>query len=317
LNGGMKSKEELYDKIDPNAPKYQLEELKQMLEQRLKEQRSCHRGGNYWIGTEGTSVLGHGGFAEQGIRIGGESRYRSALQIANERAFRDFRQDNIIDTRQFQVALRKLRHYSSTVDAPKTELDIDGTIKETTENGGFLKLVFEKPRKNTVKLLLLFDSDGSMLRYSKLCSGLFQAVHKANHFSDLKVYYFHNCIYEHLYTSPHCIRGEWEDTEKVLNTLGSEYRVIFIGDGTMAPTELFKPGGNCRIGLYNELPGIYWLQRIRDKYPHHIWLNPIEESAWDHAYGHVTINAIREMFPMFELSLDGLEKGIKKLLVNR
>ncbi|MDI9493651.1 MAG: VWA domain-containing protein [Bacillota bacterium] len=317
LNGGMKSKEELYDKIDPNAPKYQLEELKQMLEQRLKEQRSCHRGGNYWIGTEGTSVLGHGGFAEQGIRIGGESRYRSALQIANERAFRDFRQDNIIDTRQFQVALRKLRHYSSTVDAPKTELDIDGTIKETTENGGFLKLVFEKPRKNTVKLLLLFDSDGSMLRYSKLCSGLFQAVHKANHFSDLKVYYFHNCIYEHLYTSPHCIRGEWEDTEKVLNTLGSEYRVIFIGDGAMAPTELFKPGGNCRIGLYNELPGIYWLQRIRDKYPHHIWLNPIEESAWDHAYGHVTINAIREMFPMFELSLDGLEKGIKKLLVNR
>ncbi|HQC81973.1 MAG TPA: VWA domain-containing protein [Bacillota bacterium] len=317
LNGGTKIKEELYDKIDPNAPKYQLEELKQMLEQRLKEQRSCHRGGNYWIGTEGTSVLGHGGFAEQGIRIGGESRYRSALQIANERAFRDFRQDNIIDTRQFQVALRKLRQYSTTVDAPKTELDIDGTIKETTENGGFLKLVFEKPRKNTVKLLLLFDSDGSMLKYSKLCSALFQAVHKANHFSDLKVYYFHNCIYEHLYTSLHCIRGEWENTEKALNTLGSEYRVIFIGDGAMAPTELFKPGGNCRIGLYNELPGIYWLQRIRDKYPHHIWLNPIEESAWDHAYGHVTINAIREMFPMFELSLDGLEKGIKKLLVNR
>lgn len=317
LNGGEKSKEELYDKIDPNAPRYQLEELKQMLEQRLEEQRSCHRGGNYWIGTGGTSVLGHGGYAEQGIRVGGESRYRSALQVANSRAFRDFRQDNIIDTRQFQVALRKLRQYSATVEAQRTELDVDGTIRETTDNGGFLKLVFEKPRKNTVKLLLLFDSDGSMLRYSKLCSALFQAVHKANHFSDLKVYYFHNCIYEHLYTTPYCIRGEWESTEKILNTLGSEYRVIFIGDGAMSPTELLRPGGNCIIGLYNELPGIYWLQRIRDKYPHHIWLNPIEESDWDYAFGHMTIGAIRELFPMYELSLEGIEKGIKKLLVNR
>ncbi len=156
-----------------------------------------------------------------------------------------------------------------------------------------------------------------MLRYSRLCSALFQAVHKANHFSDLKVYYFHNCVYEHLYTTPHCIRGEWEDTDKVLNTLGSEYRVILIGDGAMSPTELLRPGGNCRIGLYNELPGIYWLQKIRDKYPHHIWLNPIEESDWEHVFGHITIRAIRELFPMYELSLDGIQKGIKKLLVNR
>ncbi len=317
LSGGEKSKEELYDKIDPNAPLHEMEQLVEMLEQRLQEQRSCHRGGNYWIGTGGTSVLGHGGFSDQGIRVGGESRYRSALKVANQRAFRDFRQDNIIDTRQFQVALRKLRQYSATVESPKTELDIDATIRETTEAGGFLRLVFEKPRKNTVKLLLLFDSDGSMLRYSRLCSALFQAAHKANHFSDLKVYYYHNCIYEHLYTTPSCIRGEWESTEKVMNTLGSEYRVILIGDGAMAPEELLRPGGNCIIGLYNEQPGVYWLKRIREKYPHHIWLNPIEEEDWGSAFGHMTISAIRELFPMYELSLEGIEKGIKKLLVNR
>ncbi len=317
LDGNGKSREDLYDKIDPTAPVYEQEELKRMLEERLQEQRSSHSGGNYWIGTGGTSVLGHGGFAKQGIRVSGEGRYRSALQVASERSFRDFRQDNIIDTRQFQIALRKLRQYSAAMDAPRTVLDIDETIKETTNNGGFLKLVYEKPRKNTVKLLLLFDSDGSMLRYSRLCSALFQAVHKANHFSDLKVYYFHNCIYEHLYTTPYCIRGEWENTEKVLNTLGSEYRVILIGDGAMAPMELYRPGGNCIIGLYNELPGIYWLERIKDKYPYHIWLNPIEEYDWDHVFGHATISAIRELFPMFELSLDGIEKGIKRLLVSR
>lgn len=168
-----------------------------------------------------------------------------------------------------------------------------------------------------MKLLLLFDSDGSMLRYSRLCSTLFQAVHKANHFSDLKVYYFHNCIYENLYTTPQCSRGDWESTEKIFNTLGSEYRVILIGDGAMAPSELTRPGGNTIIGLYNEQPGIYWLKRVREKYPHHIWLNPIEEADWESIYGHVTISMIREIFPMFELSIDGIEKGIKKLLVNR
>lgn len=317
LNGGDKTKDELYDKIDPNARKLELEELQAMLEARLKEQRSCHRGGNYWIGTGGTSVLGHGGFAEQGVRVGGESRYHSALQVARQRDFRDFREDNILDTRQFQVAFRKLRQYSASIEAPKDELDIDGTIQATSDNGGFLKLVFDKPRKNTVKLLLLFDSDGSMLRYSRLCSALFQAVNKSNHFSDLKVYYFHNCIYEHLYKEPNCRRGDWVNTEWVLANLGSEYRVIFVGDGAMAPPELYRQGGNCIIGLYNDVPGIDWLKRIKDRYPHNIWLNPIPERSWHDIFGHQTVEALEEMFPMYELSLDGIERGVKKLLVNR
>ncbi|MDD2216066.1 MAG: VWA containing CoxE family protein, partial [Eubacteriales bacterium] len=168
LNGGEKTKEDLLDKIDPNDPEYQLDELKEMLAKRLEEQKGRHRGGNYWIGTGGTSVLGHGGFGEQGLRIGGEGRYRSALQVAGQRDFRDFRNDYILDTRQFQMAFRRLRQYSSLMEAPKTELDVDATIKETTDNGGLLRLVFDKPRKNTIKLILLFDSDGSMLKYSRL-----------------------------------------------------------------------------------------------------------------------------------------------------
>ncbi len=317
LVGGEKSKEDLYDKIDPNGPQYQLEQLKKMLEERLGEQKARHRGGNYWIGAGGTSVLGHGGYSDQGIRIGGEGRYGTALSVANKRSFRDFRQDSIIDMRQFQMALRKLRHFSATLEAPKSELDVDATIKETSKQGGFLRLAYEKPRKNTLKLLLLFDSDGSMLRYSRLCNLLFQAVHKANHFSDLKVYYFHNCIYEHLYTSPQCRRGEWTSTVNMFNSLASDYRLILVGDGTMAQSELTMPGGNTILGLYNKEPGIYWLEKIRDRYPHHIWLNPIKENNWDKVYGNATIRIIREIFPMYELSLDGMEKGIKKLLVNR
>lgn len=295
----------------------ELEELQKRLKERIEEQKEKHDGGNYWIGTGGTSTMGYNGYHERGIRVGGEGRHKNAVQIAGERNFKDFRQDNILDTRQFQMAFRKLRQFSSRLDGAKTELDIEGTIDETCENAGNLKLVWERPRKNTVKLLLLFDSDGSMMPYSRLCSQLFQAVNKSNHFKDLKVYYFHNCIYENLYTDPYCRRGQWIDTEWVLSNLSSEYKVIFVGDGTMAPSELMSKGGNCYVGLYNEIPGIEWLKRFKKKYPKHIWLNPIPEQEWEYIYGSKTIMKIRELFPMYELTIDGLEAGIKKLLVSK
>ena len=295
----------------------ELAELQKRFKERIEEQKEKHDGGNYWIGTGGTSTMGYNGYHERGIRVGGEGRHKTAVQIAGERNFRDFRQDNILDIRQFQMAFRKLRQFSSRIDGAKTELDIEATIDETCDNAGNLKLVWERPRKNTVKLLLLFDSDGSMMPYSRLCSQLFQAVNKSNHFKDLKVYYFHNCIYEHLYTDPHCRRGQWVDTEWVLSNLSSEYKVIFVGDGTMAPSELMSKGGNCYIGLYNEIPGIDWLKRFKNKYPKHVWLNPIYEEEWENTYGSKTIMKLGELFPMFELTLDGLEAGIKKLLVSK
>jgi len=295
----------------------ELEELQKRLRERIAEQKERHDGGNYWIGTGGTSTMGHSGYHQRGIRVGGGGRHRNAVQVAGERNFKDFRQDNILDIRQFQMAFRKLRQYSSRLDGAKTELDIEGTIDETCENAGHLKLVWERPRKNTVKLLLLFDSDGSMMPYSRLCSRLFQAVSKSNHFKDLKVYYFHNCIYEHLYTTPHCRRGEWVETEWVLKNLNSEYKVIFIGDATMAPSELLSKGGNCFVGLYNEIPGIEWLTRFKNKYSKSIWLNPIPEREWEWTYGSRTLLMVKELFPMYELTVDGLEAGIKKLLVSR
>ncbi|MDD4122213.1 MAG: VWA domain-containing protein [Eubacteriales bacterium] len=316
LNSDIRTRD-INDKVMFDSFVLELEELQKRLQERIAEQKERHDGGNYWIGTGGTSTMGNSGFNERGIRVGGDGRHKNAVQVAGERNFKDFRQDNILNIRQFQMALRKLRQFSSRLDGAKTELDIDATIDETCEHAGNLHIVWEKPRKNTVKLLLLFDSDGSMMPYSTLCNQLFQAVSKSNHFKDLKVYYFHNCIYEHLYTSPYCIRGEWIDTEWVLSNLSSEYKVIFIGDAAMAPSELMSRGGNCYVGLYNEMPGIEWLMRFKKKYPKHIWLNPIPESEWEYTYGYITIEKIKEIFPMFELTIDGLDAGIKKLLVSR
>jgi len=201
------------------------------------------------------------------------------------------------------------------MEGDRTVLDIDKTVDETCDSGGMLKIVYDKPRKNTVKLLLLIDSDGSMMPYSQLCNRLFQAASKSNHFKDLKVYYFHNCIYDYLYTTPLCRRGEWVDTNWVLSNLNSEYKVIFVGDAAMAPFELFRRGGNNVIGLFNEEPGIDWLNKFKKRYKKQIWLNPIESRYWENLYGRETLHEIGEIFPMFELTLDGLERGIKKLLV--
>lgn len=293
----------------------ELDELLKMFEERIEEQKEKHDGGNYWIGTGGTSTMGHGGYNSQGIRTGGTGRHKSAVQVAGDRKFQDFRQDTIMDLRQFQMAFRKLRQYSARVEGQKTELDIDKTVDQTCDNAGMLSLVFDKPRKNTVKVLLLIDSDGSMLPYSRMCNQLFQAVSKSSHFKDLKVYYFHNCIYDNLYTTPMCRRGEWVDTEWVLGNLDSEYKVIFVGDAAMAPSELYRKGGNSVIGLNNQELGIDWLQKFNRRYKKKIWLNPLEESSWEWTYGAQTIVALGEVFPMFELTIDGLEAGIKKLLV--
>ena len=308
--------ERLMEDMPDWAKEYDLETLRQMFRDRLEEQKEKHDGGNYWIGTGGTSPFGHGGYNPAGIRVGGQGRHQSAIQIAGERNFRDFRQDNELDTRQFQMAFRKLRQFSSRVDTAKTELDIDATIDATCENAGLLKLVYEKPRKNTVKLLLLMDSDGSMRSYSKLCSQLFQAVNQSTHLKDLKIYYFHNCIYDYLYTDPYIIDGRWIETDWVFRNLGSDYKVIIVGDAAMSSYELMARGGNINWYAWNNEPGIDWLKKFKRFYNKVIWLNPIKESRWAHAWGARTISMVREIFPMYELTLNGLDKGIHKLLTN-
>ncbi len=293
----------------------ELDELLRMFEERIKEQKERHDGGNYWIGTGGTSTMGRGGYNPAGIRVGGRSRHKTALQVAGERNFKDFREDTILDIRSFQMAFRKLRQYSSRVDGQERVLDVDKTVDETCDNGGLLSLAYEKPRKNTVKVLLLIDSEGSMLPYSRLCNRLFQAVSRSNHFKDLKIYYFHNAIYDQLYTTPHCKLRDSVETTWVFNRLDADYKVIFVGDAAMAPSELYRPGGNATIGLFNRETGMEWFQKFKKRFKKQIWLNPIEKSSWEYTYGSRTIHDIGEVFPMFELTLDGLEKGIKKLLV--
>ena len=288
------------------------DEIERMLRERMAEQNEEHNGGSYWVGTHGMSTFGNSGLSPTGIRVGGESKYKRAFRVAGERRFRDFRGDNTLDTRQFQVALRKLRQFSGLVDLPPTEFDVDSTIQDTADNAGVLKVRYKRPRENTVKVLLLMDSGGSMDYYSQMCSALFQAVSKSGHFKDLKVFYFHNCVYSWLYNTPRQSYGDGVMTQWVLDNLPSDWKAIFVGDAQMAPYEL--SGGYYRTNA-KDTPqsGLDWLNCFRERYPHVIWLNPSPRPDWG-GYWSQTYDTISDIFPMFPLTVEGLEEGMKKLL---
>ncbi len=290
-----------------------LDELIKMFEERLKEQKEEHHGGNYWIGTGGTSAFGHSGYHPGGIRVGGESRNLSAVKVAGMRKYQELRTDEVLGVRQFQVALRKLRQFTTRLDGQRTELDVDGTISATCKNAGRLELVWDRPRENSMKVLLLMDTGGSMVSYTKLCNQLFSAVNKSTQFKDLQIYYFHNCIYDWLYKDYRCSLSNYDDTEYVLNTLSPEYRVIIVGDASMSWYELMQPGGIIEWGMNNDKPGIEWLKRIRKHFEYSVWLNPIAKRYWEWTEGAYTIAQIRQVFPMEELTVEGLESAIKKL----
>ena len=283
-----------------------LEALRQLFAQRLWEQQERHDDGSRMIGTGGTSPFGHTGKHPAGIRLGGEGGQRSAVQVAEDRRFENYRRDRTLDIRHIQVALKNLRHLQRV--GSEEELDLEATIDQTCRNGGEIELVLCPPRKNNAKVLLLMDAGGSMLPYTTLVEHLFSAAHKATHFKDFQYYYFHNCIYEQVYTDIRLNRKT--STSALLQTLDADYKVILVGDAYMAPEELVDPGGAIYYYHNNDTPGLVWLQRIQAHFRACIWLNPMLESTWSRS----SIALVRKVFPMYELTLDGLAKGIKHLV---
>jgi len=266
-----------------------------------------HDGGDKWIGTEGESPFGHRGKkAQEGVLLSGDSINRSAVKVAIKRRFQNYRNDIVLDVRSIGIALKKLRIL--TRFGEQEELDLDGTIDKTCKNAGEIDLVYRKKRKNNVKVLLMMDSGGSMEPFAGLVSRLFSAAHQTSHFKDFKYYYFHNCPYQNVY------EDIWTEkqiaTNWILQNFDKSYFLIMVGDAAMAPWELTERDGVIYIYNNNDTPGIIWLRRLREHFPHSIWLNP----DFNPNYGVISRNIINRVFPMFFLSLEGLEQGIQELV---
>lgn len=283
-----------------------LEQLRQMLEERLRQQQERHQGGSRWIGTGGTSPFGHSGYHPTGVRIGGAPGMRSAAQVAALRRYRAYRSDLVLDVRQIKLALRKLRELRR--DGRQDELDLDGTVDRTCKNAGELELIWRPPRRNNIKLLLLMDVGGSMEPYARTVSELFSAAKQSKHFRDFKALYFHNCVYQKVY------RDAWfQDAVPVaelIATYGPTYKLVLVGDAMMHPLELLEVGGALDYWSHNRTPGIEWLRRLANHHQRRVWLNPEPPRYWEH----MTVSAIRNLFPMFPLTLDGLEGAVAALV---
>ena len=291
-----------------------LEELRRRLRERLDNQEQEHHGGSRHVGTGGTSPFGHSGWHPGGIRVGGRGRHRTAAQVAGERRFREYRGDTTLGVREMGVALRRLRRLTTRLEGPATELALDDTIDATAGAGGRLRLVFRRPRRNDVRVLLLLDAGGSMDAHAALADRLFSAVHQGGRFRELTVRYFHNCVYDRLYADARMLPSAGEPTAELLARLSPDHRLVVVGDACMAPSELAVAGGAIDYGQMNDEPGWVWLQRLADRFPAAAWLNPVPEAEWGWVHGAPTLNAVRRIFPMFELSPDGLGRAVDHLM---
>jgi uncharacterized protein with von Willebrand factor type A (vWA) domain len=304
-----KAQRELTDEERTKLKALSLDELRRQFAERLKEQTERHDGGNRWIGTGGTSPFGHGGQHPSGMRVGGDDEAqggRSAVQVAQARRFRNLRSDLTLDVRQIEVALRKLRELRR--DGSPEELDVDETVDKTAKNAGDLEVIMRAPRKNRLKLLLLMDVGGSMSPHAKLCSQLFSAAHKATHFAAFQSYYFHNSPYDILYTD--MARRVGKKTAEVLAQVDETWTCVLVGDAAMAPGELMYAGGSIDLYHMNEESGISWLRKLREAMPRSVWLNPDHPRYWD---GTFTVRKIGAIFPMYQMTLAGLEDAVSAL----
>jgi hypothetical protein len=285
------------------------DELMRRFLETLAEQTERHDGGDRWVGTGGRSPYGHGGRHPTGIRVGGPGRSRSAMKVAEERRFRDYRTDVALDGRQLRVALRRLRQLTRRGLA--SELDLDETVDETCRNAGEIELVFRPPRRNDVRLLLLLDVGGTMDPYFEPVSQLLTALHEERGLRDVETYYFHNCVYDHVYGAARMTRADAVPTADVLRRLDGRWKLVLVGDAAMHPAELLEPNGAIDPRRTSPTPGIQWLHRLAHHFERSVWINPEEPEAWEH---YQTTRVVRRLFPMYPLSVDGLGQAVQALV---
>lgn len=282
-----------------------LEELLQKFWETMLKQQEEHHGGSRWIGTGGTSPWGHSGYAKGGIRVHGVGGNKSAIKVLGQNRYTNYKQDAKLGAENIRQALAMLKNMLPV--GPHNELDIDETIHRTCKNGGEIDFVFKRELRDQLKVVLLMDNGGySMMPYVRLIKLLFLKMR--SQFKDLEFYYFHNCIYEGVYSD---VQHRNFVPLRSIFQKDKDTRLFVIGDANMGPSELFSPYGAINYYVENAIPGIDWLQLIADTFPYAVWLNPIEKKYW--YYQSSTLEAISQIFHMEDLTLDGLKNAITYL----
>jgi len=286
--------------------KFGYDKLMDRLKELLKEQHERHEGGNKWIGTGGTSPFGNSGHNPEGIRIGGESRNRSAVKVWDERTYKDYDSERELGTRNIKVALRRLRKFAR--DGAEEELALDDTIRATANNAGYLDIRMQPERRNNIKVMMLFDVGGSMDDHIARTEELFSAA--KTEFKNMEFFYFHNCVYDYVWKNNHRRHAERFATWDLLHKYAPDTKLIFVGDATMSPYEIVQPGGSVEYN--NAETGAVWLQRLTSTFSNFAWLNPEPEGLWQYRQSIAIIQQLMSQ-RMFALTIDGLERAMRLL----
>lgn len=236
----------------------------------------------------------------------GRGKKKKAKKVWDQRQYKNLDDSVEIGTRNIKMALRRLRKFARTgVDE---ELDLDNTIRSTAHNGGMLDIKMRPERRNTVKVLLLLDIGGSMDSHVKVCEELFSATR--TEFKHLESFYFHNFVYESVWKDNRRRMNERIPTWELLNKYGSDYKVVFVGDATMAPYEITHAGGS--VEHWNEEPGGQWMERFTELYERLVWINPTPQETWEYSS---SVSMIQKMVGgnMYPMTVRGLEDGMTAL----
>lgn len=286
--------------------KMTIEELLDYFRDRLREQTEAHHGGNKWIGTRGTSPVGHSGVHPGGMRIGGVSHNKSAVKVALEHRYRDYSQEGPITSSQIGEAMKRLKHLQPS--GPLDIVNIDETIRQTMKNAGEIEIIFDRRLADRLKVKLMIDNGGwSMEPFVQLVQVLFH--YATAQFKELEIYYFHNTIYNDVWRDPQRRKNPHAVQDFVRSD--PETRLIIVGDASMAPSELMNRNGAIYFNQKNEYPSVEYLKFLAKTFRHAVWLNPLTQNNWQYDW---TIQNIRRIFPMYELTLDGLEKAVQYLM---
>ena len=236
----------------------------------------------------------------------GRSRKKRARKVWDQRQYRNLDDSVEIGTRNIKMALRRLRKFART--GKDEELDMDNTVRSTAHNGGMLDIRMRPERKNTVKVLLLLDIGGSMDAHVRVCEELFSATR--TELKHMESYYFHNFIYESVWKDNLRRMSERIPTWEIFNKYHRDYKVVFVGDATMAPYEITHAGGS--VEHWNEEPGVAWMERFQDNYDRIVWINPTPQETWEYS---TSVGMTRDLMngQMYPLTIRGLEEGMAYL----
>jgi hypothetical protein len=282
------------------------EELIEYFKKRLEDQKGRHEGGRTWIGTAGNSPTGHSGYHPEGMRVGGVSRNKSAVKVAMDRRYKDYTRRGLLTQDMIGEALKRLRNMVPV--GPKDQVNIDETIYQTMKNAGEIEIVFSRRLKDRIKVILAIDNGGwSMDKNIPVVQTLFD--YARDQFKDLKTFFFHNTVYDFLWEDPARIRQPFKVEDFI--SFDPQTRLIMVGDGSMAPYELMAADGSIHVEERSGKPSIEQLKFLALTFPHCVWMNPVFSQIWNQT---PTITTIAQIFPMFELTLDGLEGAVNHLM---